>query len=48
MGDSLGERSKARRRDAILTAAHELFAERGFDATSIADIAEAARCRPAR
>ncbi|MYX44149.1 TetR family transcriptional regulator [Streptomyces sp. SID89] len=46
MGDSLGERSKARRRDAILTAAHELFAERGFDATSIADIAEAAEVSP--
>ncbi|MFE3718745.1 TetR/AcrR family transcriptional regulator [Streptomyces cyaneofuscatus] len=45
-GDSLRERSKARRRDAILTAAYELFAERGFDATSIADIAEAAEVSP--
>ncbi|MGW2169300.1 TetR/AcrR family transcriptional regulator [Streptomyces sp. NPDC001705] len=45
-GDSLRERGKARRRDAILTAAYELFAERGFDATSIADIAEAAEVSP--
>ncbi|QKW09869.1 TetR/AcrR family transcriptional regulator [Streptomyces sp. NA04227] len=45
-GDSLRERSKARRREAILTAAYELFAERGFDATSIADIAEAAEVSP--
>ncbi|SMF79055.1 TetR/AcrR family transcriptional regulator [Streptomyces sp. Amel2xC10] len=45
-GDSLRERGKARRREAILTAAYELFAERGFDATSIADIAEAAEVSP--
>ncbi|MGW1202610.1 TetR/AcrR family transcriptional regulator [Streptomyces cyaneofuscatus] len=45
-GDSLRERSKARRREAILTAAYELFAEQGFDATSIADIAEAAEVSP--
>ncbi|MFJ4840583.1 TetR/AcrR family transcriptional regulator [Streptomyces sp. NPDC088746] len=45
-GHSLRERSKARRREAILTAAYELFAERGFDATSIADIAEAAEVSP--
>ncbi|WP_329437562.1 TetR/AcrR family transcriptional regulator [Streptomyces sp. NBC_01280] len=45
-GASLRERSKARRREAILTAAYELFAERGFDATSIADIAEAAEVSP--
>ncbi|MER6677442.1 TetR family transcriptional regulator [Streptomyces sp. NPDC000983] len=45
-GDSLRERSKARRREAILTAAYELFAERGFDATSIADIAEVAEVSP--
>ncbi|MEU9736645.1 TetR/AcrR family transcriptional regulator [Streptomyces sp. NPDC048002] len=45
-GDSLRERSKARRRQAILTAAYELFAERGFDHTSIADIAEAAEVSP--
>ncbi|MFF0201390.1 TetR/AcrR family transcriptional regulator [Streptomyces sp. NPDC005017] len=46
VGDSLRERGKARRREAILTAAYELFAERGFDATSIADIAEAAEVSP--
>ncbi|MEU6592330.1 TetR family transcriptional regulator [Streptomyces sp. NPDC046881] len=45
-GGSLRERGKARRREAILTAAYELFAERGFDATSIADIAEAAEVSP--
>lgn len=44
--ESLRERGKARRREAILTAAYELFAERGFDATSIADIAEAAEVSP--
>ena len=38
----LRERSKARRRAAIIRAAYELFAERGYDATTIADIAEAA------
>ncbi|MFE6821712.1 TetR/AcrR family transcriptional regulator [Streptomyces sp. NPDC057690] len=41
-GDGLRERSKARRREAILRAAYELFAERGFEATTIADIAERA------
>ncbi|MER5603592.1 TetR family transcriptional regulator [Streptomyces sp. NPDC002265] len=46
VGDSLRERSKTRRREAILTAAYELFAERGFDAASIADIAEAAEVSP--
>ncbi|MFF1306728.1 TetR/AcrR family transcriptional regulator [Streptomyces sp. NPDC058307] len=40
--EGLRERSKARRRDAILRAAYELFAERGFEATTIADIAERA------
>jgi AcrR family transcriptional regulator len=38
----LRERSKARRRAAIIRAAYELFADRGYDATTIADIAEAA------
>ncbi|MFC9473060.1 TetR/AcrR family transcriptional regulator [Nocardia sp. NPDC056952] len=43
---SLRERSKARRREAILTAAYQLFADQGFDATSIADIAELAEVSP--
>ncbi|MER5755305.1 helix-turn-helix domain-containing protein [Streptomyces sp. NPDC002088] len=42
MSEGLRERSKARRREAILRAAYELFAERGFEATTIADIAERA------
>jgi AcrR family transcriptional regulator len=42
----LRERSKARRRAAIIRAAYELFAERGYDATTIADIAEAAEVSP--
>jgi AcrR family transcriptional regulator len=42
----LRERSKARRRAAIVRAAYELFAERGYDATTIADIAEAAEVAP--
>jgi AcrR family transcriptional regulator len=42
----LRERSKARRRAAIIGAAFELFAERGYDATSVADIAEAAEVAP--
>ena len=42
----LRERSKARRREAIIRAAYELFAERGYDATTIADIAEAAEVSP--
>jgi len=42
----LRERSKARRRAAITRAAYELFAERGYDATTIADIAEAAEVSP--
>jgi len=40
--EGLRERSKARRREAILRAAYELFAEQGFDATTIADVASAA------
>ncbi|HLN65818.1 MAG TPA: TetR family transcriptional regulator [Streptosporangiaceae bacterium] len=42
----LRERSKARRRAAIIRAALELFAERGYDATTIADIAAAADVAP--
>jgi len=42
----LRERSKARRRAAIIRAAYELFAARGYDATTIADIAEAAEVSP--
>ena len=42
----LRERSKARRRAAIIRAAFELFAERGYDATTVADIADAAEVAP--
>ena len=42
----LRERSKARRRGAIIRAALELFADRGYDATTIADIAAAAEVAP--
>ncbi len=42
----LRERSKARRREAIIRAAYELFADRGYDATTVADIAEAAEISP--
>ncbi|MDT7841857.1 TetR/AcrR family transcriptional regulator [Streptomyces justiciae] len=41
MSEGLRERSKARRREAILRAAYELFADHGFEATTIADIAAA-------
>ena len=43
---SLRERSKARRRAAIERAAWELFAERGYEATTIPDIAELAEVAP--
>ena len=42
----LRERSKARRRAAITQAAVRLFAERGYDATTIADIAAEAEVAP--
>jgi AcrR family transcriptional regulator len=42
----LRERGKARRRDAIIRAAYELFAERGYDATTVSDIAAAAEVSP--
>ena len=44
--DGLREHNKARRRAAIVTAALELFAERGYAATTIADIAAAAETAP--
>lgn len=43
---SLRERGKARRGGAIQRAAFRLFAERGYDATTIADIAAAAEVAP--
>jgi AcrR family transcriptional regulator len=42
----LRERSKARRRAAIIRAGLRLFAERGYDATTVADIAAAAEVAP--
>ena len=42
----LRERNKERRRSTILTCAFELFAERGYNATTIADIAAAADIAP--
>lgn len=42
----LRQRSKARRRNAIVRSALVLFAERGYDATTIADIADAAEVAP--
>src|ERR687892_359599 len=42
----LRERKKQRTREAIVEAAFELFSERGFDGTTIADIAEAAEIAP--
>jgi AcrR family transcriptional regulator len=42
----LRERKKQRTREKIVEAAFELFAERGFDGTTIADIAEAAEIAP--
>lgn len=48
MGTTAGrrERKKRQTREAIVRAAYALFAERGFDATTISDIAEAADIAP--
>jgi AcrR family transcriptional regulator len=42
----LRERKKARTREAIVRAAFDLFEERGFEGTTVADIAEAAEIAP--
>jgi AcrR family transcriptional regulator len=42
----LRERKKARTREAIVSAAFELFEERGFEGTTIADIADKAEIAP--
>ncbi len=45
-GPGLRERKKQRTRERIVEAAFELFDERGFDGTTIADIADAAEIAP--
>src|ERR1700761_2595691 len=46
IGTGLRERGKARRQEAIVRAAYRLFADRGYDATTVADIAAAAEVAP--
>ncbi|MFJ1753339.1 TetR/AcrR family transcriptional regulator [Kitasatospora sp. NPDC088134] len=46
MAEGARARGKARRREAILRAAYELFAERGFDTTTIAEVADRAEVSP--
>src|ERR687896_1020875 len=46
MAEGLRERKKQRTRQQIIEAAMDLFAERGYQATTIADIAEAAEVSP--
>ena len=50
MGDLKDRRArkKAQTRDLIRTVAQELFAERGFDAVTIADVADARPTSPSR
>jgi AcrR family transcriptional regulator len=45
-GPGLRERNKQRRQDAVVRAAYRLFAERGYDSTTVADIAAAAEVAP--
>jgi len=46
VGTGLRERSKARRKEAIVRVAYRLFADQGYDATTVAEIAAAAEVAP--